>query len=433
MTYEEALAYIHSVSWRGSRPGLERIGRLCAALSMPQDSLKFIHVAGTNGKGSLCAMLDSVLRCAGYRVGLFTSPFVERFNERICIDGEPISDSSLCRVIEKIMPIAESMEDPPTEFELITAAALLFYAEEKCDYVVFEAGMGGRLDSTNIINTPVLSVICRVALDHTEFLGDTLEKIAAEKAGIIKPGVPVLYGGDDDICAEVIRRRAIQNGSAFRLADRSAVAVRSYSLHGTEVDFAGMTGVRLPLLGTYQPYNLANLIAAVDMLNEQGCAIGRAALKDGIERCRWKARFELLCEDPIFIFDGAHNVNGVTAACESIKRYFPGEKLILVTGVMADKEYVEMAKLIAPHVKEVFTLAPDNPRALDAKALAKVYSAHPGVRAQACSGVSEALSLALRHALESSGKVIALGSLYMYGDVKRELGSWAKTRLCPGV
>lgn len=423
MTYEEALSYIHSVSWRGSRPGLERIGKLCHALSDPQESLKFIHVAGTNGKGSFCALADAVLREAGYRTGLFTSPFVERFNERISIDGRPISDKELCDVIERIMPVAESLEDPPTEFELITAAALLFYAENGCDHVVFEAGMGGRLDSTNIIKTPVLSVICRVALDHMQFLGDTVEKIAGEKAGIIKPGVPVLYGGEDDICADVIRRRAAEMGSDFYLADHSAVTVRSYDLCGTSVDFSGMTGVNLPLLGTYQPYNLSNLIAAVAVLEKQGITIGKKALRKGVESCSWKARFELLNTDPVFIFDGAHNVNGVTAACESIDRYFPNEKLILITGVMADKEYASMSELAARRTDCVFTLTPDNPRALPAAELAKVYSSYPDVSAFPCGSIAEAVERALTSAAKTGKKIIAMGSLYMYGDVKKALVS----------
>ena len=191
MNYAEALEYIHSVMWMGSRPGLSRTKRLLELLGNPEKGMKFVHVAGTNGKGSTCAMLDSVLRAAGYKVGLYTSPYIVRFNERMCINGEPISDSELAELTAIVKPLAESMEDKPTEFELITAIAFVYFKRHNCDIVVLEAGMGGRLDSTNIITTPILSVITGIALDHTQFLGDTVEKIAQEKAGIIKKNVPL--------------------------------------------------------------------------------------------------------------------------------------------------------------------------------------------------------------------------------------------------
>ena len=192
MTYEETMKYIHRVAWTGSRPGLERITELLAALGNPQDALRFIHVAGTNGKGSFCSMMDSVLRRAGYKVGLYTSPYIERFNERMAVDGEPISDAELSEITARVRVFADKMADPPTEFELITAVAMVYFAAHGCDIVVLEVGMGGRLDATNIIKTPILSVITGISLDHTAFLGDTVEAVAAEKAGITRcfaPGV----------------------------------------------------------------------------------------------------------------------------------------------------------------------------------------------------------------------------------------------------
>ena len=198
MTYQEALDYIHSVCWKGSRPGLERTIELTERLGRPQDTLKFIHVAGTNGKGSTSAMLASILQQAGYKVGLYTSPFILRFNERMRINGEDVPDEELAQITALVRPHADAMEDTPTEFELITAIALCYFARNHCDYVVFEVGMGGRLDSTNVIaaESVAASVITGIAMDHTAFLGDTPEKIAAEKAGIIKANVPVVYGGN---------------------------------------------------------------------------------------------------------------------------------------------------------------------------------------------------------------------------------------------
>ena len=208
MNYNETITYIHSINWTFCKPGLDRIKGLCEKMGNPQNSLKFIHVAGTNGKGSFCSMLDSVLREAGYKVGLFTSPYIKEFGERIRFGGENISDKDLIEVTEFVRPIADAMSDKPTEFELITAIGFEYFKRKNCDIVILEAGLGGRLDSTNVINTPVLSVITGIALEHTEILGDTVEKIAAEKAGIIKTGVPVLFGGEDDSAHEVICKKA---------------------------------------------------------------------------------------------------------------------------------------------------------------------------------------------------------------------------------
>ena len=207
MNYTEAIEYIHSVNWIFCNPGLDRVKTLCHALGDPQDKLRFIHVAGTNGKGSFCSMLDSVLREQGYRVGLFTSPYIMEFGERMRVDGKNISDGELCSLVERVKPIADSMDDKPTEFELITALAFLYFAEKKCDYVVLECGLGGRLDATNVIKTPILSVVTGIALDHTAILGDTHEKIAAEKAGIIRAGVPTLWCGSHDGAEQVIKEK----------------------------------------------------------------------------------------------------------------------------------------------------------------------------------------------------------------------------------
>ena len=208
MNYEESLAYIHSVMWQGSRPGLERITELLDKMGNPQKQLKVIHVTGTNGKGSFCAMLESILRHSGYKTGLFTSPYIEHFEERMMVNGEMISREMLAEITSEIRPIADSMSDLPTEFELITAIGFAFFAKMNCDICVIEAGMGGRLDSTNVFDNPILSVITGVALDHTAFLGDTTEKIAVEKAGIIKKNVPVLVGNVDEAAYNVIANKA---------------------------------------------------------------------------------------------------------------------------------------------------------------------------------------------------------------------------------
>lgn len=419
MNYEEALAYIHSINWRGSRPGLSRTRTLLEKLGNPEKSLPCIHIAGTNGKGSTAAMLDSILREAGYRVGLFTSPFVERFNERIVYNGLPIPDGELARLTGIIAPLAESMADPPTEFELITALGFLYFAEMGCDAVVLEAGMGGRLDSTNVIEAPLLSIITGVALDHTAFLGDTVEKIAAEKAGIIKKGAPVLYGGETPSVKALLAEKAASLSAPFFATDRSRLVVRKSDLSGSVVDYEEYTGLCLSLCGLYQPRNLATVLTALRILKEK-LPVSGEALRKGLAKTVWKARFEVLSQKPLFLFDGSHNKQGIEAACEAIAYYFPGQKLILLTGVMADKAYGEMASLLVPYIARVFTVRPDNPRALASEALAETYRM-AGVEAASCGDMEEALTAALAASERENRPVIALGSLYMYGELKATL------------
>ena len=289
MTYDEALEYIHGVSNFFCKPGLERITALCDMLGHPERELKFIHVAGTNGKGSFCSMTDSVLRAAGYKVGLYTSPYIYEFNERMRVDGENIPNETLCELTEYVKQFADKMEDSPTEFELITAIAFEYFKREKVDVVVLEVGMGGRFDSTNIIRNPLLSVITGIALDHVAFLGDTVEKIAGEKAGIIKNNAPVLYGGEDDVARAVIKNTAKAMGSEYYETDYSALKVNSTDLSGTEFTYRG-EAMKISLLGLYQPYNAANVIEAVEILRGEGYKISDKNLKEGLRHTEWSIR-----------------------------------------------------------------------------------------------------------------------------------------------
>lgn len=420
MTYEETIAYIHSVNWRGSRPGLSRITELLRKLGNPQNALRCVHIAGTNGKGSTSAMLDSILREAGYRVGTFTSPYIETFNERIMYDGKPIENDDLCHLVSEIAPVAEAMDDPPTEFELITALGFVYFKEKGCDVVVLEVGMGGRLDSTNVIENPYLSIITGIAIDHEGFLGNTVEKIAAEKAGIIKEGVPILYGGEISSVREVIQATAKAKDAPFYQTDRSSLSVNRADFSGTLLDYDGMKALRLPLLGLYQPKNLATVVTAARLLNTRGLVIADHAIREGIAKTKWKARFEVLREKPLFLFDGSHNMQGIDAACEAFAHYFGKEKLFLITGVMADKAYDAMADKLVRFAGKVFTVTPDNPRALSAEALASLYRAK-GVDAESFASVADAVKAALTEALRQGCAVAALGSLYMYGEVKEAL------------
>lgn len=419
MNYTEALEYIHSISWTFCKPGLERIGKLCEALGNPQKKLKFVHVAGTNGKGSFCSMLSSILVSEGYKVGLYTSPYIKVFGERMRINGENIPDARLAELTERVKPIAEAMTDRPTEFELITAIAFLYFAEEKCEIVVLEAGMGGRLDSTNIIDTSLLSVITGISLDHTAFLGDTVEKIAAEKAGIIKKGIPVLFGGEDEGAALVISEKAKERKSELYRPDYSKIDNLSSTLRGTRFEYKGRK-VKLNLLGLYQPRNASLVLEAVDILRKTGMNISERAIDEGFENATWPARFEIINHLPLMIFDGAHNPEGIASAVESIKYYFGKEKVIVVSGVLRDKDYNYIAGRLSEIASAAYTITPDNPRALAGEDFAALLSSL-GTDAKSNVSISDALVGAIRRSDATGEAIVCLGSLYTYVDVTAEL------------
>lgn len=416
MNYEQSLEYIHSINWCFCKPGLERIGELCHRLGDPQNELKFIHVAGTNGKGSTSSMLESVLRKAGYKTGLYTSPYIKEFNERMRVEGENISNGELAEITTYVRPLADSMPDKPTEFELITAVAFEYFRRNKCDIVVLEAGMGGRLDSTNIIETPLLSLITGISLDHTAFLGDTVAKIAAEKAGIIKKGVPVLFGGVNAEAERVIAERAREQYSRFHKVDYSLLCVKEMTLGGTSFDFNAYTDMRISLLGAYQPRNASIVLSAIDILRELGMDIPESAVRDGIAAARWSARFEIISRDPLVIFDGAHNAEGIAAAVDSIKQYFKDEKVYVLTGVLKDKDYRSIAKDISKVASRAFTMTPDNPRALSAEEYTEVLR-ECGVKSIAYDSIEAALNDAREQAVSDEKALVCLGSLYTYGSV----------------
>ena len=426
MTYEKALEYIHSVCWKGSRPGLSRITELCHRLGDPQNGLKFVHVTGTNGKGSTCAMTESVLRSAGYKTGLFTSPYVKVFNERMAVNGENVSNERLAEVTAMVKPHADAMEDSPTEFELITAIAFMLFKLEGCDIVVLEAGMGGRLDSTNVIESAEVSVITGVALEHTEYLGDTVPKIAAEKAGIIKKGCPVVYGGRDygafvspeneKTAYAVIKEKADELGCELSFCDYGRLSVISAGLDGATLDYKETKGVKIPLLGLYQPENCAKALEVIEALRKKGYAIPDEALMKGLAGVVWRARFERLRDDPLTLYDGSHNPEGICEAVRTLRYYFGEKRLNFLTGVMKDKDYTYMAETLAPLANEVFCVTPDNPRALSSEELKKVYS-DLRVRSSAYETVARGVDEAIKRSREAGVPLICLGSLYMYAEV----------------
>lgn len=418
MNVEEALTYIHSVSWKGSIPGLSRTRELLSRIGNPQDKLRFIHIAGTNGKGSTAAMLASVLRAAGYCTGLYTSPYINCFNERMQVNGEMISDAELAQITEFIRPHAEAMEDHPTEFELVTAIAMEYFARHHCHIVSLEVGLGGELDSTNVISTPEVSVICNIGLDHTEVLGDTLEQIAAAKAGIIKGGDAVIYRGSDSV-EGVFEQRCEETNTRLHRADFDGIRLISHSFAGQIFDGGARKAIELPLLGEHQLKNAAVVLATVDVLTAKGWHISEDQLRDGLRTVSWPGRFELLSKDPIFIADGGHNPQCMAALADNIRTYLSGRPLTALTGVMADKDYLDMYRLVAPYITRFVTVTPDNPRAMKAGELARVLEVF-GKPVTACQTVEEGVKTAISQT-EQDGAVLAFGSLYMLGTIRQSV------------
>ena len=414
MDYQEALAYIHAVHWQGHKPGLDRIRTLLSALGDPHRQLRFVHVAGTNGKGSTAAMLDSCLRCAGYRVGLFTSPYINRFNERIQVDGVPIPDADLVRLVEQVQPAASAMADVPTEFELITALGMLYFVQTRCDIVVLEVGLGGALDSTNVIGPPECAVITALGMDHVKELGPTLADIAAAKAGIIKPGSPVVsYGGDPE-AGRVIEAAAAAAHAPLTVVDFSKLTLRDAGLDGQTFDYDGLEGLTLSLLAGYQPRNAAVAIEALRALRGRGWQIPDSAIRQGLAQVRWPGRFELLRRDPPFLLDGSHNAHGMRATAESLRARFPGKKFVFLVSIMADKDADEMLRLLLPLAKGFVTVTAASPRAIPAGELAARIEALGG-RAEPAAGIQEAVARVC--ALAGGGPAAALGTLYFSGEV----------------
>ena len=416
MNYSEALSYIHSVCWKGSVPGLSRTRELLGKLGNPEQSLKFIHIAGTNGKGSTAAMLASILEEAGYTVGLYTSPFINRFNERMQVNHTCIGDEELAELTDYVRPYADSMADSPTEFELITAIAMEFFKRKHCDIVVLEVGMGGALDSTNVIDTPEVAVIAAMGFDHTRELGSTMTEIASAKAGIIKPHGDVVIYGQNPEAEAVFERVAAEQHSTLSRPDYSQLIPGDFSLEGQSFSYGTWKDLRIPLVGAYQLNNAAVVLTAVEVLRRKGWSISDDAVREGLAHTRWPARFEVLHRDPVFIVDGGHNPHGIKATAESLQRIFPGRKFVFVTGVLADKDVEHILGLIVPMARRFYTVTPPNPRAMQADVLAQRIQAM-GADAIPCDSIPQAVASAMDFA-GPDGVVCALGSLYMSGDVR---------------
>lgn len=419
-TIEETLQYLQFDNWAQSAPGLARSRELLGLLGDPQKKLKFVHIAGTNGKGSTAAMLAAVLQSAGYRTGLYTSPHLLRFHERMRVNGEEIDDASLIALTNTVRRAAAQMREMPTGFEIMTAIAFLYFVQERCDIVSLEVGLGGRMDSTNVIPAPEVCVVMNIGLEHTAILGDTLEKIAAEKCGIIKRGAHAVLFGQTEGVEAVAREKCTQEGVALTVTAQEKLERISSSLDGQVFKYRGRGPYHLRLLGEYQLLNALTVIDTCTALRSRGWEkLTDEAIDSGLSAARWPGRLELLRRSPDFIVDGAHNPQCVDALMDSLAALYSGKKLIFLTGVLRDKDWQQMLRRALPLAKAFVVITPPSARALDENELAGWLRAQ-GIEAIPAAGTDDGV----RRALAMAGKddaICSWGSLYFTGEVRKAL------------
>lgn len=424
MTYLEAEAFIKKSYEQVIRLGLTRMEELLEGLGNPQEQLKFIHVAGTNGKGSVCAMTARILQCAGFVTGLFTSPVIADYREQFQINGEMISKEEFARLAGTVKLVCEQMSDPPSEFEKAVALAFLYFSQNNCDLVVLEVGLGGMDDATNVIKTPEVAAIVNIDYDHMGFLGDTLSQIAEKKAGIIKEGGVVVVSKQKEEVMDVLLETCEKQHANLINASDSQIKVRKKSLNGQCFDYERKNGtstkelqqLKLSLLGDHQRGNAAVVLEIIECLNLKGYHISEDAIRKGMKSVRWPGRFEVVSKKPLIIVDGAHNPDGIHALYHNLIEYCPGQKFVFITGILKDKNYDEMLKQMIPLADSFVTIAPDNPRALSAKECAEAIKSC-GFDGEIFVSLDkkQAVSWAIQVAKQKEVGVCAFGSLYSVG------------------
>lgn len=420
MNIKECMEYLDTPNFMNPDPGLENIQALMEALGNPQDQLRFVHIAGTNGKGSTAAFLERILRESGYRTGMYTSPYLLRFSEKIQADGVEISENEILSLCEKLQRAEKRVQKEkglyPTVFERVTALAFLYFYEKQCDIVVLETGLGGRLDATNVVKNTEVAVITAIGLDHTDILGDTKEKIAAEKAGIIKCGCNVVLYEQENEVMEVLVSAAKALDCPVYVAPVYEGKMEDMTEKGQVFSFGDHQHLKTGMLGLYQMRNAITAVSAAEVLRERGWNINEAHIRAGLEKARWLGRLEVRKEKPLFLVDAAHNPQGVSVLAESLETLFPQQKKIFVLGVLADKDYIQMLNLIASQAARFFVITPHSTRALEGEKLAELLRDR-GFWAEAFPSVPEAVQAAEKTAKEEDRIVCAFGSLYYIGEV----------------
>lgn len=423
MNYQEALDYIHGTYKFGSKLGLENVSHLLKLMGNPHQQLKYIHVAGTNGKGSTSSYLNSILLAAGYKVGLYTSPFLEVFTERIRVNNENIPESNMAEVTafvkEKVDEMLAAEMQHPTEFEITTAIAFEHYRREKVDVVVLEVGMGGRLDSTNVIDTPLASVITPIDMDHVEYLGDTLAKVAAEKGGIIKKnGLCIMHPQEPEAEAVLMKLCSDLNCTPF-IAPISEIRILKSDMEGTTFGVGGEI-YDITLLGEHQTRNATVALTTALTLREEGLLqISDEAIHKGLKSAKWAGRMEMLSLNPMVMIDGAHNLHGAKGLSNSLKKLFEGKRIVGVMGILADKDVDGVIEEMMPFIDTIVCTAPDNPRKLSAKKLAEKMARYTDKIV-----VAESIDVSVKEAFTLAGPddlILYFGSLYMIGEARTAL------------
>ncbi|MCL2573708.1 MAG: bifunctional folylpolyglutamate synthase/dihydrofolate synthase [Defluviitaleaceae bacterium] len=434
MTIETAQQYLLESYGNGKKKGLEAMSQALGLLGNPQDDLKIIHVAGTNGKGSFCAMMAAILRESGLQTGCFISPHLEVFNERFTINNEMISDSDFAECISKVVEVSRAIfgdNDTFSYFEILTLVAFIYFQQKQVDICLLEVGIGGRLDSTNVIKSPLLSVIMSIGMDHMEILGDTVELIATEKAGIIKENCPVVLYPNDDLVYNIIADIAMSKNAKIHSARDIDLKVSKTTPQATFFsiyhEYFGTANIELNLVGQHQLQNASVVMAAAVALRDVGISIDAEHIKRGLSKVYWPGRMEIVNENPVIILEGAHNLQGAQAAAHSMKTLFADKEITLVMGIMEDKEYNEVVKtLVSPASKVVFTKPKYDFRAATPAALAEVL----GRDAPKDMHIEDDCHMALQKAIEitdnKNGVIFCSGSLYLIGDLR----SFVKEGLC---
>lgn len=417
LTYEEVLDQIEHQRRFGNRPGAEVSALMLEKLGRPQQNMSVIHIAGTNGKGSVSAFLCSILKEAGIRTGMFTSPHLVDFRERICVDGQMISREEVTKLGN--MLLEEDFGTVPTMFDYCLAMALLYYRDRQCQAAVIETGLGGRLDSTNAIGVPEVTVVTKIGYDHMAVLGDTLDKIAAEKAGIIKNGTKLVLESQEkdamDVLLETAEKEAV---TEIKIADMHDVTECRYENGRQYFSYQKYKNLEMAMLGVHQYENAAAAILAAEIfLKDRGISDEKAEyyIREGIKKTRWAGRMEILSREPFFMVDGAHNGNGVAALAESLRTLFPGEKFHFVMGVMADKNYEEMIEELLPLALDFKTVTVESERALAAQELSEKIRA----KGICDAGLLHSFDELMPGRLDVAHKTIAFGSLYFVGEIEK--------------
>lgn len=404
MEYQEIIHTIKNKRRFGSLPGVVVSRKLLAAVGDPQNDLAFIHIAGTNGKGSTAAFLREILKETGIRAGMFTSPHLIDFTERIQVDGRQIPEEDAARLGEMLLNL--DLDVHPTMFDYCLAMALLYFREQGCRLVILETGLGGRLDSTNVISAPLVSVITKIGYDHTEVLGDTLDKIAAEKAGILKPNTFMVSESQQQPAEKVLKDCCSKLGISYQFVEAEKIKAVDHGF-----SYEGKGSYRMRMLGMHQRENAMAAVFAAEALRIYGFEITDAQISQGIENATWNGRMELISKEPYLLIDGAHNGHGVHALAESLKELYPDEKFRFIMGVLADKDYKQMVKEILPLAESVTTVTPDSGRALQGETLAEYIRSY-GVFAENTEQMQEAF-------LQIRDKTVAFGSLYFIGEIRK--------------